>query len=137
MNKTFRTIALIAVLGTMAVGCQKEQPIELQSSITEIGTVYTVQYSVNGVLHQETLVGEQAWSGFLHCMLALAEEGYEVSVANENISSRAVATKEVVTYSSSSQEDAYSWCDKMVLSGYTVTITYDKEKKVYNCIAIK
>lgn len=41
MNKTFRTIALIAVLGTMAVGCQKEKMIEPQSYITEIGTVYT------------------------------------------------------------------------------------------------
>lgn len=137
MNKTIRTIALIAVLGTMTVGCQKEQEIEPQSSVTEIGTVYTVQYAVDGVLHLETLIGEQAWSDFLHRMLALAEEGCEVSVSNENITSRVVATKEVVTYSSSSQEDAYSWCDKMVLSGYTVTITYDKEKNVYNCIAIK
>ena len=47
MNKTIRTIALIAVLGTMTVGCQKEQEIEPQSSVTEIGTVYTVQYAVN------------------------------------------------------------------------------------------
>lgn len=68
MNKTIRTIALIAVLGTMTVGCQKEQEIEPQSSVTEIGTVYTVQYAVDGVLHLETLIGEQAWSDFLHRM---------------------------------------------------------------------
>ena len=137
MKKTIRTIALIVVLGTMTVGCQKEQVIDPQSSITETNTVYTVQYTINGELHQETIIGEEAWSEFLHRMLALAEEGCEVSVFEETNTSCVVATKEVVTYSTSNQDDAYSWCNNMIMLGYMVTITFDREKQVYNCTAVR
>lgn len=137
MKKTIRTVALIAVLGTMAVGCQKETIVEPQASVAEIGTVYTVQYAVDGVLHQETLIGEQAWSDFLHRMLALAEQGYEVTVINENSNSGAVSGKEVVTFSTSNQEEAFKWCAEMLHAGYAVTMTYDEERHMYNCVAVK
>lgn len=60
MSKKVLSVALLAVLGTMAVGCQKENITELrpETSISETGTVYTVQYAVDGVTHQITLHGD-------------------------------------------------------------------------------
>ena len=52
MNKTFTTIALIAVLGTMAVSCQKEDSVNPTCLVAESNnTVYTVCYSVDGSSH--------------------------------------------------------------------------------------
>lgn len=137
MRKTFTTIALFAVLGTLAVSCQKENIIDETNIVAENGTVYTVRYAVDGVTHQLTLVGDEAWHDFLNRMLALAEEGHEVSFRNEEAASRVVSTKEVVTYTTDNGEDALNWAEKMVDDGYTVTITFDKEKKIYTCYAIK
>lgn len=137
MCKTFTTLALFAVLSTMAVSCQKENIIDENTIVAENGTVYTVSYTVDGVTQQLTLVGDEAWQAFLHRMMALAEEGHEVTFRNEEAASRVVSAKEVVTYSTSNRDDAYSWAEKMVDDGYTVTIRFDKEKKVYNCYAIR
>lgn len=137
MRKTFTTIALFAVLGTLAVSCQKENIIDETNIVAENGTVYTVSYAVDGVTHQLTLVGDEAWQAFLNRMLALAEEGHEVSFRNEEAASRVISTKEVVTYTTDNGEDALNWAEKMVDDGYTVTITFDKEKKTYTCYAIK
>lgn len=137
MRKTFTTIALFAVLGTLAVSCQKENIIDETNIVAENGTVYTVSYAVDGVTHQLTLVGDEAWHDFLNRMLALAEEGHEVSFRNEEAASRVISTKEVVTYTTDNGEDALNWAEKMVDDGYTVTITFDKEKKTYTCYAIK
>ena len=137
MHKTFTTIALVAMLGALAVGCQKENIIDEPPVVAENGTVYTVSYAVDGVTHQLTLVGDEAWHDFLNRMFALAEEGHEVTFRNEEAASRVVSTKEVVTYSTPSHDDAINWAEKMADDGYTVTIHFDKEKKVYNCYAIK
>ena len=137
MRKTITTIALFAVLGTLAVSCQKENIIDETNIVAENGTVYTVSYAVDGVTHQLTLVGDEAWQAFLNRMLALAEEGHRVTFRNEEAASRVVSTKETVTYSTSDHDDAINWAEKMVDAGYTVTIVFDKEKKVYNCYAIK
>lgn len=54
MNRKAITIALLAVLGTMATGCQKENIVEPQSATAEVGTVRTVLYAVDGVEHRVT-----------------------------------------------------------------------------------
>lgn len=137
MRKTITTIALFAVLGTLAVSCQKENFIDENTIVAENGTVYTVRYAVDGVTHQLTLIGDEAWHDFLNRMLALAEEGHEVSFRNEEAASRVVSTKETVTYTTSNHDDAYNWAEKMLNDGYAVTIRYDKEKKIYTCYAFK
>lgn len=60
MRKTFITIALFAVLGGLTVSCQKENVMDFESEtvISQAGTVYTVQYAVNGVLHSATIHNE-------------------------------------------------------------------------------
>lgn len=137
MRKTFTTIALFAVLGTLAVSCQKENIIDETNIVAENDTVYKVSYTVDGVTHQLTLVGDEAWHDFLKRMVALAEEGHEVSFRNEEASLRAVSTKEKVTYTTTNQDEALVWSEMMIKDGYTVTISYDKASGIYTCIAIK
>ena len=137
MRKTFTTIALFAVLGTLAVSCQKENIIDETSIVAENGTVYTVRYAVNGVTHQITLVGDEAWHDFLNRMFALAEEGHEVSFRNEEAASRVVSTKEKVTFTTTDHDKAYAWAEAMLKDGYTVSIHFDKETGIYTCYAIK
>ncbi|MCQ2260762.1 MAG: hypothetical protein MJZ77_05180 [Bacteroidales bacterium] len=60
MRKKIISVALLAVLATMAVSCQKENVMDFESEtvISQAGTVYTVQYAVNGVLHSATIHNE-------------------------------------------------------------------------------
>ena len=44
MRKTITTIALVAMLGALAVSCQKENIIDETPVVAENGTVYTVSY---------------------------------------------------------------------------------------------
>ena len=137
MKKIITTIALLSVLGTLAVSCQKENdsfqtPIEAESS-----TIYKICYSIDGKVYRITLVGDDTWHDFLNRMLALAEEGHRVSFRNENASSQDALTKEVITYTTNDHDDAYTWAEKMSNTGYLVTVEYDRETGKYTCTAIK
>ena len=133
MRKTFTTIALLAMLGTLAVSCQKENIIDETSIVAENGTVYTVGYSIDGVTHQITLVGDEAWHDFLSRMFASAEEGREISFRNEESASRIVSAKEVVTYSTKNREEAVTWAEAMAhgsssnVGGFYKLISWDFE----------
>lgn len=137
MHKTFTTIALVAVLASMAVSCQKENIINQPTIGSESCTTYTVQYSIDGVSRTITLIGEDTWHDFLNHMFALAEEGRVVSFRKVESTSNTAAAKETVTHTTDSKDEAYAWADKMYLAGYYVTVQYDKEKCVYTCYAIK
>lgn len=56
MRKHVIPVALFAVLATMAVSCQKENVMDFapETTVSEAGTVYTVQYAVDGVLHYKS-----------------------------------------------------------------------------------
>jgi len=137
MKKTITTIALLAVLGTLAVSCQKENIVEQTSINAEAVQVYKVSYSIDGRYYQLTLIGEESWHDFLTRMFALAEEGHRVSFRNENVSSQEALSKEVVTYTTSDHDDAYTWAEKMSNAGYLVTVEYDRKTGKYTCTAIK
>ena len=137
MFKRALTIALIAVLGTMAVSCQKENINETTTAVSQIGTVRNMYYTIDGVNYHITLVGDEAWRIFLNQMLALAEEGHRVSFRNEDASSCVGSTKETVTYVTGNHDDAIAWADTMVDKGYDVTITFDEKEHKYVCIAVK
>ena len=137
MRKTFTTFALFAVLGTLAVSCQKENIIDETNIVAENDTVYKVCYTVDGATHQITLVGDEAWHDFLNRMFALAEEGHEVSFRNEETASHIVSSKETVTYTTSDHDEAYAWAEVMMKDGYSVSIHFDKESGIYTCYAIK
>ena len=135
MKKMFITVALFAVLGTLATSCQKETLTEL-SPVTAQAETYLITYSVDGVSMQTRLNGDEALRAFLHRLTALARQGHRVTVRNENTFSQA-STKEVITYHTTSEDDANEWAEKMVRDGYDVTITYDDKTGEFICIAIK
>ena len=137
MKKTFTTVALFAVLGTIATSCQKEN--EFDKTTIEVGqnTIYRVSYSIDGKIYQLTLIGDDAWHDFLNRMFALAEEGHTVTFNNENVTSQTVSAKDVVTYTTTNKDEALSWAERMGNDGYVVTIKYDKGTGVYTCIAEK
>lgn len=137
MRKTFTTIALAALLGTLAVSCQKENIVNERTTLMENSVVYTVHYSIDGVMHRLTLSGDDAWYDFLNYMLDLAEEGHKVGFQKDEGASRTIAVKETVTYSTTNRDEAYKWGKTMVDNGYDVVIYFDKEKGIYHCEARK
>ncbi len=137
MKKTLISIALLTVLSTLAVSCQKDDNFNLTQIEAEQASVFKVSYSIDGITYQKTIYGEDAWRDFLNHMLALAEEGHRVSFRNENASSQVSSTKETITYTTTNHDDAYEWAEKKVHEGYDVTIEYDKRTGIYTCTAIK
>ena len=135
MKKTLTTVTLFAVLGTLAVSCQKETLTEL-SPVTTQDETYLITYSVDGVSMQTRLNGDEALRAFLHRITALARQGHRVTVRNENTVSQA-STKEVVTYRTKSEDDASEWAAKMIMDGYAVEIDYDDKTGEYVCTAAK
>ena len=137
MRRTITTITLIAVLGTVAVSCQKETFTEETTLAVRNNHVYMMGYSIDGVTHRVTLHGDNALDEFLRRMVALAEEGHEVSFRNEEAASQSVSSKETITYTTSNYDYAVNWSKEKTDEGYTVTITYDKETQIYTCTAVK
>ena len=138
MNKSIKTVALLAVLSVAAVGCQKETiTVEPQTGVEASSTVYMVRYSVNGVMHTETLIGEQAWADFLQRMLALAEEGYRVTMSKSANTALYSESKEVVTYTTKDKKAAQLWITQKLEEGYEVTMDYNQQTGEYTCIAVK
>ena len=141
MKKTIISVALLAVLTSLAVSCQKEEADITSATpstvIAENDTLRTVVYTIDGVSYRLTLLGDEAWHDFLSRMFALAEEGHTVTFFNEEAASRVLPSKVVETYSTSDKDDAYPWAEKKGNEGYTVTVVFDEETGIYTCYAFK
>ena len=135
MKKKLISVALLGVLATMAASCQKETFNEKTDIAAENSAVYKIHYSIDGVTHQVTLLGDEAWHDFLKRMFALAEEGHRVGFRLENASSRIEFSKDVVSYTTTNHDDAYKWAEIMVNKGYEVIIEYNDRTGVYTCTA--
>lgn len=137
MKKTIVTFALVAVLGSLAVSCQKENIVDQTSIVAENGSIYKVRYSIDGTTHHFTIVGYDAWHDFLNWMLALAEEGHRVSFQKEDVERQTDSAKTTVVYTTTNHDDAYKWVDKMSDEGYEVTVEFDSRTGIYTCTAIR
>ena len=136
MKKTFKTFALASVLGILAVGCQKEDIVLTGNTTTEIAATQTVGYSVNGVYGESSIDDNFDWDAFLDRMMALAREGYNIVIFSGNHSAGA-STKDVVTFTTTDEDEAKAWAKDMMNQGYDVQITYDDKTGIWTCIAIK
>lgn len=125
------------VLSMAAVSCQKETLVEPEAAGMQVSTIRTIVYTIDGVGYQATLHSDAEWNAFIAWMLALAREGREVTFYNPDAMDGTVSSKEVVTYTTPSEEDANKWASKMVANGYFVTIVYDTKSHEYVCTAIK
>lgn len=134
MKKQFFSVALFVVLVTMAVGCQKENLVEPQSTVAEIGTVRTVSYAVNGIVYRVFLHGNAEWDAFVDSMMSLSEQGYDVRITNESAAKQSPATKDVQTITTTDCNEAKEWAKKKSDEGYAVAIHY--EDGVYTCVAV-
>lgn len=138
MKKTIRTVAmLIAVLGLMAVGCQKEPDHGIQTIFTEMGDSQRVFYSFDGVVHDTVINNAEEWQSFIDWLFVMAEEGRSVSFGGEETCFGIKQSREIVTYTTSDRRDAELWCDAMKKAGYQVRVDYDKTKGIYTCTAVK
>ena len=133
MKRNLISVALFAVLATMAVSCQKENLVESPSAVAEVGTVRTVSYAVDGVAHQITLYGDDEWDNFLESMMTLSEEGHSVSITNTSVSVRPLATKDTQVYTTTDRNDAKAWTKEKGDEGYTVEMSYNNG--LYVCVA--
>ncbi len=136
MKKKTITIALFAVLGTMAVSCQKETINELSPIVSHSATAYTVTYYVDGVRVQTSVNSDEELSLLLNQLAALAREGHRVTVHKGNTATQSV-TKEKVTFTTNNKDEAVAWCNAMILDGYAVEMYFDEETGQYICVAIK
>ena len=132
MKKTIRTVVLFAVLGLAAAGCQKDNFVAPQTTVTEM----TISYYVGDRYGSTVLTDDAAWDAFLDRMLALAREGYEVTIFSGS-SINGTSSKEVITYTTTSEGEAKEWAKDMSHQGYNVSISYDDETGIYTCIAFK
>ncbi|MBR4176992.1 MAG: hypothetical protein IKP34_04550 [Bacteroidales bacterium] len=137
MKKQVKTAALFAVLSIMAVSCQKETIVEPNTGMQQTMSVRTVTYSIDGVSQQIVIRGDEAWMEFLRNLAALARQGYRVQFRCEETRTNASTTKEVVTYTTTSEEDAIAWCNSMSNSGYEVEMYYDEKNGKFVCTATK
>ena len=131
-------MALLLVLGTMAVSCQKETTNEPQMANAELGTVYTVRYSINGVTYTERLSSEAEFDALLLRLMALSRKVYDVEISNGNYAQCGNATKQQpIIFTTTNENEAIVWTKQKTKEGYTVTVSYDTETGVYTCIAVK
>jgi hypothetical protein len=137
MKKQVKTVALFTVLSLMAVGCQKETIVEPNTGMQQTMRVRTVTYSIDGVTQQIVIRGDEAWMDFLKQLTALARQGHRIQFRCEESRATTSTTKEVVTYTTTSENDAMIWCDKMTNEGYSVTMVYDEKQGKFICTAIK
>lgn len=138
MNKKVMKAALFVVLSSMTVGCQKE---DFPTNTTEITGVAnpscTLVYSINGVVFTSTYATEEECHAFMLHLMELSREGNEIVVSANDYGSNVLGTKETVTYTTPSSDDAAAWSEKMIKDGYRVYVTYDSVKKVHICVAVK
>ncbi len=132
-----KTFTLIALLGILAVGCQKENQVE--TSITnntpaEAKTTTIMRYDVNGTTFYDTLYSAPEVDAFYDNMLTLAYSGDTVTIYGNTVTAM-TEMRDVVTFSTDDAQKAKAWIAQKHLDGYDVTIQYDPETGKYNCTA--
>ncbi len=136
MKKLFYSVALLAVFGMTTIGCQKERIVENQMVKPEMNVKYLV-YTIDGVTYNARYENDVEYSALIRQIVAYTRKGSRVELVNNTNTNSVRATKETVTYTTTSEEDAALWSEKMAKDGYTVTVTFNPDDKVFTCIAVK
>ena len=136
MKKKTILVASLAVLGLMATGCQKEQMLVPQSVVAENSAIYTVNYSVDGESNAVILHNDGELTALLQQLNALARQGHRV-VVSQSGTTNTVSAKEVVTFTTYSEEEMLAWEIARIKEGYTVTVVYDEKTGIYTGTAIR
>lgn len=78
------------------------------------------------------LKSDKEWDALMDRFCDLATEGASVTFFNSERSSGQSASKEVVTFSTTSREEMKAWMRQQEAAGKTVTITYDSDTRTWN-----
>lgn len=138
MKKTIRTVAFIAVFGMVATACQKEPMLNLQTATINEETAINVTYTVDGMTSQASFSSDEEWQTFLSQLFVWAVEGRSVVFCNaETMVVNTKQTREIVTFTTTNENEAGKWADDMRKEGYKVYITFDSESGIFTCIAVR
>ena len=134
MRKHF--VTLFALLSMMAVSCQKENFTEMEPATVGETAAYSLCYTVDGNTHYATFQSKAERLAFIRQLVALTREGHSVRIGNSNTTG-VNSTKEKLTFTTTSSDEASAWAEEMAGKGYVVEISFDEETGVYTCTAIK
>ena len=134
MKKVFRKAVYLSFLAMAMTGCQKESNVALLGN--EIHQpIGQMQYTMDDVTHTLPIFDYKDMNQLIDNMFALAKDGYTVEIQNNSRVS--VKYDEVITFKTTSEEEAKAWTTNMLFLGYDVTVSYDEDSGVYTCIARK
>ena len=134
MKRTIIKVAILALLGTVAVSFQKEAEPVTSSVCSQ--SEYNVRYSIDNRIYHVSLQTSEEWNTFLSDMLALARQGHRITVQKNTVSTPTAASKEIKTHETKDFGEALEWADMMTELGYEVIIEYDDETGIYKLTAI-
>lgn len=134
MKRIYRRVTLISILCLLTGSCQKDTLTEYNF---ENKSATNVRYSLDREEKSKWLCGDDEWTSFLDSMFEYAEQGVEIVLCKKVNNNKMYAASDVQTFVTRDREQAISWCDSMLRSGYTVTLSYDEETREYKCIAIR
>lgn len=130
MKRTVKTLALVAVLGLLAIGCH-DDPV----TPTPTPTVRKVNYTACGEQQSATVTSDDEWHTLLDRLFEAVDEGCTVTFWNPDANSAKSA--DTVTISTADRQQAYRWGEEMYDQGYIVSIVYDENTGTYLGTAIK
>ena len=125
------------MLGLLAASCQKEQMLNPQVTTVETDAVFQMGYTVDGVHYSVMLHGDDELDLLLRQLNALARQGHQVVITGNNALTSIVSTKEVLTFSTSNEEEIIAWEIARLKEGYSVTIEYNPRTGVFTGTAIR
>ena len=134
MKKAIIKVAILALLGTVAVSCQKEAAPVTSSVCSQ--AEYNVRYSIDNRVYHASLQTSEEWHTLLSDLLALARQGHRITIQNTTVSTTSAASKEIKTHETDNYDDAISWMKMMSELGYEVIIEFDEETGIYTLTAI-
>ena len=137
MKKSMLLVALMTVLVMMTVGCQKENFKEAKTTVKQNSELRMVDYTIDKTVYHTILYTEAQWEAFLDSMVTLSEQGHEVCIVNNSVVTIDSATKDLLTITAVTRQEAKEWAEAKFNEGYTVAISYDNTTGKYTCIAYK
>lgn len=130
-------MALFMVLGSLATSCQKEHFAEPQTTMEQSEDLYVVHYTVDGTTYIQTLNSEEEYDALLRQLLQWAREGKRVRFYDSNRHTASNATKDILHYDTTNENDAITWCKERADEGFEVEMEYDPVRGIYHCTATK
>jgi len=138
MKNIFTKFALTAALIILSAGCQKDELIEPQPTPevkTKAVQCHTLYYTIDGEERTMTYSSDTEWNQFMTRVTRLVRKGHSVTMWSKSNQACHDVDFETVTYTTTIEANAISWCKKMCESGYSVSIKFTVETKTYHCIA--